>query len=95
MYFYNLRFSSWFEKKVKLDNGEELVEKKGAHFETGFLKAKPNSSPLFLSYTSTHNNGIDIVEEGVYDESKKLIVLESIGLIRSSFSKPPFVQKVG
>ena len=80
------RFSSWFE--------DEQGQKKFAHFETGFLKVKPGSQPLFLTYTSSHNNGLTLIEEGALDDANSLITLESINVGRCSINKPPAVLKV-
>jgi hypothetical protein len=60
--------------------------------ETGFLKIKPNSDPGFFVYTSSHNNGIVLVEEGVMIENK--LILKSVGLSRSSLSSSPHVVEV-
>jgi len=81
------RFSSWFE------NPETKV-KQFAHFESGFLKVKPNSSPLFITYTSSHTFGVALIEEGIYDEENKAISLESTSVGRTSVNKPPEVIKV-
>ena len=60
------RFSSWFTNK-------ETGQKTFAHFETGFLRVKPQpgqalggTTPpvLFLSYMSAHNFGMAAIEEG-------------------------------
>jgi hypothetical protein len=81
------RFSAWFENP-------ETKEKKHAHFEYGFLKVKPNSEPLYLTYTSSHNNGVALVEEGVYDEATNSFTLESKSVGRTSVNKPPSVVQV-
>ena len=60
--------------------------------ESGYLKMKPQSEPPFFIYTSSHNNGIVVIEEGSMTEDK--ITLESVGITRSSISKPPHVTKV-
>lgn len=60
--------------------------------ETGFLKMKPQSDPGFFIYTSSHNNGIVLVEEGSLSGDK--LVLDSTGIARSTISKPPHVLKV-
>jgi hypothetical protein len=81
------RFSSWFENS-------ETNAKQFAHFESGFLKVKPNSSPLFLTYTSSHTFGVALIEEGVFDDANKIINLESTSVGRTSINKPPEVVKV-
>ncbi len=60
--------------------------------ESGYLKLKPQSEPPFFIYTSSHNNGVVLIEEGELNENK--LILDSVGLTRSSISKPPFVTKV-
>ena len=60
----------------------------------GFLKVKPNSSPLYLCYTSSHNNGLTTIEEGSYDDSNMSFSLESTAIGRTSINKPPAVIKV-
>ena len=79
-------FKSW----IQTENGE----KKYLHFESGFLKVKPDSSPLMLTYTSSHNNGLTLIEEGFLDDLNKKITLESINVSRISVSKPPSVLEV-
>ncbi len=58
------------------------------HFESGYLKVKPGSDPLYLVYTSAHNNGNSIIEEGTFDPATKTITLESTHLARTSVNKP-------
>ena len=60
--------------------------------ESGYLKIKPQSDPEFFIYTSSHNNGIVLVEEGLFKDEK--LVLNSIGITRSSLSKSPHVKNV-
>ena len=81
------RLTSWFENP-------ETKSKQFAHFESGFLKANPNSSPLLLTYVSSHNFGLTVIEEGVYDEASKAFSLESTSIGRTSVNKPPEVTKV-
>ena len=54
----------------------------------GFLKIKPGSDPLYLVYTSAHNNGNSIIEEGTFDEPTKTITLISNNVARTSINKP-------
>jgi hypothetical protein len=49
---------------------------------------------LFLTYVSSHNFGLTVIEEGVYDEASKTFSLESTNIGRSSTNKPPEVTKV-
>lgn len=60
--------------------------------ESGYLKLKPQSEPPFFIYTSSHNNGIVMIEEGELKENK--LTLNSVGITRSSISKPPHVTQV-
>ncbi|CAF0709338.1 unnamed protein product [Brachionus calyciflorus] len=82
----HLKFSSWFENP-------ETKEKKFAHFESGFLKVKPASSPIYVTYTSSHNNGLTIIEEGSYNENECFFSIESNHIGRTSINKPPQVLK--
>ena len=50
---------------------------------------KPNSQPNFFVYTSSHNNGIVLVEEGTWQDNK--LVLSSTAVSRSSISSSPHV----
>ena len=47
-----------------------------------------------MVYTSSHNNGLALVEEGVFDEENKLIHLKSMNVGRTSINKPPAVIEV-
>lgn len=47
-----------------------------------------------LTYTSSHNNGLTLIEEGFLDDLNKKITLESINVSRISISKPPSVLEV-
>jgi hypothetical protein len=60
--------------------------------ESGYLKAKPQSEPPFFIYTSAHNNGIVLIEEGSVEENT--ITLNNIGVTKCSISKPPHVVNV-
>lgn len=68
-----LSFVSW----VDTENGAKKL-----HFESGFLKVKPDSNPLMVTYTSSHNNGLTLIEEGTFDGQK--ITLESLNVSRIS-----------
>jgi len=49
---------------------------------------------LLLTYVSSHNFGLTVIEEGVYDEASKAFSLESTSIGRTSVNKPPEVTKV-
>jgi len=75
---------SWFQS----ENGEKTFK----HMESGYLKAKPQSEPAFFIYTSSHNNGIVLIEEGSLVGNE--LTLNSVGVTRCSISKPPHVVNV-
>ncbi|KAG6465437.1 peroxynitrite isomerase THAP4 [Manduca sexta] len=61
------------------------------HQERGFLRIKPGTNEL--AFTVSHNFGLTSLEEGVCNEEKKEIVLETSNIARISFAKPPHVIK--
>ena len=47
-----------------------------------------------MTYTSSHNFGLTVIEEGLFDDANKTISLESIDVGRTSMNKSPNVLKV-
>lgn len=81
-----LRSTSW----LITDDKKKII----AHCEYGFLKVRPNTNPPVICYTSTQNTSISTVEEGTYDDSNKVISLDTKSIARSETNKPPEVTKV-
>jgi len=47
-----------------------------------------------MVYTSSHNNGLAIIEEGVFNEQNKLIHLKSKNVSRTSINQLPALEEV-
>lgn len=60
------------------------------HFESGFLRPKPNTNEISL--ITAHNFGVTIIEEGIVNGNE--IKLKSTKLGRTSFAKPPEVTEI-
>uniref|UniRef100_A0A2H1V841 SFRICE_028844 n=2 Tax=Spodoptera frugiperda TaxID=7108 RepID=A0A2H1V841_SPOFR len=75
-----------------LSTSKHLEKKTPMHQERGFLRIKPGTNEL--AFIVSHNMGLTSLEEGKYLEETKQITMETVGLTRMSFSKPPFVKKM-
>ncbi|KAH9633854.1 hypothetical protein HF086_013743 [Spodoptera exigua] len=75
-----------------LSTSKHLEKKTPMHQERGFLRIKPGTNEL--AFVVSHNMGLTSLEEGKYLDETKQIVLETVGLTRMSFSKPPYVKKM-
>ena len=49
---------------------------------------------MYVTYTSSHNNGLTIIEEGSFNENETFFSIESNHIGRTSINKPPSVLKV-
>jgi hypothetical protein len=83
----HLKYQSW---RTDPSTGDRQY----LHFESGYLKVKAGTNPLYLVYTSSHNNGNSIIEEGTFDAETKTLNLESTHLARTSINNPSGTVKV-